>query len=143
MPTVTVRPFNVYGPGQVGDSAMKTFIQRALLNEPLEIHGDGNQVPAWCCIDDFLDGPLLAMVHPNAIGRSFNIGNARSVITISGLAQTVVPALGSSSPIRFHDKSYADVEFRIPNTKKATEKLGFVAQVDLEEGITRTAAFFG
>ena len=142
MPTVTLRPFNVYGPGQVGEAALRTFVLRALGNEEIEIHGDGNQIRAWCYIDDFLNGLLLAMVHPNAVGEAFNIGNARAVITIYGLVQTVLRVLDSKSPIRFTRKDYADVELRVPSVRKAREKIGFEAKVDLEEGIRRTAEFF-
>jgi len=95
MPTVTVRPFNIYGPGQIGEGAMRIFIQRALKKEEIEIHGDGNQIRAWCYIDDFIDGLLRTMVYPKAVGESFNIGNARAVLTIYGLAQTVVRVLNS------------------------------------------------
>lgn len=142
MPTVTLRPFNIYGPGQVGEGAMRTFIERALRNEEIQIHGDGNQIRAWCYIDDFVDGLLLAVNHPKAIGESLNIGNARAVVTIFGLAQTVVRILGSQSPIRFVKKDYADVELRVPSVSKAKELLGFEAKVDLEEGIQKTADFF-
>jgi UDP-glucose 4-epimerase len=142
MPTVTLRPFNIYGPGQVGEGALRIFIQRALKNEEIQIHGDGNQIRAWCYIDDFIDGLLLAMTHPNAIGESFNIGNARAVLTIYGLAQTVVRVLGSSSPIRFTRKDYADVELRVPSVAKAKKLMGFEAKVDLEEGVQRTAEFY-
>jgi UDP-glucose 4-epimerase len=142
MPTVTLRPFNVYGPGQVGEAALRTFVLRALRNEDIEIHGDGNQIRAWCYIDDFIDGLLLAMVHPNAIGEAFNIGNARAVITIYGLVQTVLRVLNSTSPIRFTRKDYADVELRVPSVRKAREKIGYEAKVDLEEGIRRTAEYF-
>lgn len=142
MPTVTLRPFNIYGPGQVGEGALRIFIQRALKNEEIQIHGDGNQIRAWCYIDDFIDGLLLAMTHPNAIGESFNIGNARAVLTIYGLAQTVVRVLGSSSPIRFTRKDYADVELRVPSVAKAKKLIGFEAKVDLEEGVQRTAEFY-
>ncbi|MCK4793294.1 MAG: NAD-dependent epimerase/dehydratase family protein, partial [Desulfobacteraceae bacterium] len=75
VPTVSLRPFNVYGPGQIGESAMRKFIQHALRNEELQIHNHGNQIRAWCYIDDFIDGLLLAMTHPEARGESFNIGN--------------------------------------------------------------------
>jgi UDP-glucose 4-epimerase len=142
MPTVTLRPFNVYGPGQVGEGALRTFILRALKNEEIQIHGDGNQIRAWCYIDDFVRGLLLAMVHPNAIGEAFNVGNARAVVTIYGLAQTVVRVLESRSPIRFTRKDYADVELRVPSVRKARERLGFEAGVDLDEGIRRTAEFY-
>lgn len=142
MPTVTLRPFNIYGPGQVGEGALKIFIQRALKNEEIQIHGDGNQIRAWCYIDDFIDGLLLAMTHPDAIGESFNIGNARAVLTIYGLAQTVLRVLDSSSPIRFTQKDYADVELRVPSVAKAKKLIGFEAKVDLEKGVQRTAEFY-
>jgi UDP-glucose 4-epimerase len=141
MPTVSVRPFNIYWPGQIGEGAMRIFIERALRDEEIQIHGDGNQIRAWCYIDDFIEGLLLAMTHPKAIGESLNIGNARAVVTIYGLAQTVVRVLGSASPIRFTRKGYADVELRVPSIAKARDLLGFEAKVDLEEGIQRTAEF--
>lgn len=142
LPTTVVRPFNVYGPGQVGEGALKTFILRALKNEPLEVHGDGTQIRAWCYVDDIVDGVLLAMVHPKAVGESFNIGNQRAVVTIYGLANTVVRVLNSASPIVFVRKDYVDVELRVPSVRKARELLGFEAKVDLEEGIRRTAEYY-
>ena len=142
MPTVALRPFNIYGPGQVGEGAIRTFIKQALRGEEIQIHGDGNQIRAWCYIDDFIDGLLLALVHPKAIGESFNIGNARAVITIYGLAQTIVRVLGSPSKIIFTRKDYADIELRVPSVDKAKKLLGFEAKVDLEEGILNTAEYF-
>lgn len=142
LPTVTVRPFNIYGPGQVGEGALKKFVQQALRNEEIAIHGDGNQIRAWCYVDDFIEGLLCALTHPKAVGESFNIGNAKAVITVYGLAQTVVRVLESSSPIVFTYKDYADVELRVPSVGKARELIGFEAKVDLEEGIRRTAQFY-
>jgi UDP-glucose 4-epimerase len=142
MPTVCVRPFNIYGPGQVGEGAIRTFILRAIRNEDIEIHGDGNQIRAWCYIDDLIEGLLLVLTHPRAVGESFNVGNARAVVTIYGLAQTIVRVLNSSSRIRFTRKDYADVELRVPSVAKARKLLGFEAKVDLEEGILKTAEFF-
>ena len=142
LPAVTLRPFNVYGPGQVGEGAIHRFVTQALENNDIEIHGDGTQIRAWCYVDDMVDGVLLVMEHPNAIGESFNIGNARAVVTIFGLANTVVRVLGSKSLIRFIRKDYADIELRVPNVDKARELLGFEAKVDLEEGINRTGKFY-
>lgn len=142
LPTTVVRPFNVYGPGQVGEGALRTFIMRAVNDETIEIHGDGTQIRAWCYVDDMVDGVLLAMRHPKAVGESFNIGNQKAVVTIYGLANTVVRVLGSKSKIVFTRKDYADVELRIPSVTKAREILGFEAKVDLDEGILRTAEFY-
>ena len=142
LPTVSVRPFNIYGPGQVGEGAMKVFITRALAGEDITIHNQGNQIRAWCYVDDFIDGLIRTLWHPAAVGESFNIGNARAVITVYGLAQTVVRALGSSSRIVFAEKAFPDVDLRVPSVAKARRLLGFEAKVDLEEGIRRTAAYF-
>ena len=142
LPTTVVRPFNVYGPGQVGEGALRTFIQRAIRNEPIEIHGDGTQIRAWCYVDDMVDAVLLAMEHPKAVGESFNIGNQRAVTTIYGLVSAVVRVLDSKSPITFARKDYVDVELRVPSVIKARQLLGFDARVDLDEGIARTAEFY-
>jgi UDP-glucose 4-epimerase len=142
LPTTVVRPFNVYGPGQVGEGALRAFIQRAVKNEPIEIHGDGTQIRAWCYVDDMVDGVLLALAHPKAVGESFNIGNQRAVTTIYGLANTVIRVLNSNSTVTFLRKDYVDVELRVPSVGKSRELLGFEAKVDLEEGIRRTAAYY-
>ena len=142
MPTVTLRPFNVYGPGQIGEGAIHRFVVNALKNQDIEIHGDGTQIRAWCYVDDMVEGVLLAMEHPGALGQSFNIGNARAVVTIYGLANTIVRVLGSKSQIRFIRKDYADVELRVPNVDKARALMGFEATIDLEEGIRRTGEYY-
>ncbi len=138
LPTVTVRPFNVYGPGQTGEGAIQIFIKKALKNEDIFINGDGNQIRAWCYVDDFVDCIMLALTDPKAIGESFNIGNARAVTTILGLAETVLRVLKSDAKIIFKDALSADVELRIPSVEKAKNLLGFKAKVDLEEGILKT-----
>ncbi len=139
LPAVTVRPFNVYGPGQTGEGAMQIFIKRALKHETIHIDGDGNQIRAWCFVDDFVDGIVRCIENPKAIGQSFNIGNARAVITILGLAQTVCRVLKSDSIIVFDPPLSADIAIRVPSVEKAFSILGFKAKVDLEDGIMKTA----
>ncbi len=142
LPTVTVRPFNVYGPGQVGEGAIMKFIQRALCNEDIEIHGNGTQIRAWCYVDDLTRALMMCLEKPEAVGESFNIGNMVAVTTIYGLANTVIRVLESKSKIRFVRRDYADIELRIPAVGKAQDSLGFTAEVDLEEGILRTSQHY-
>jgi UDP-glucose 4-epimerase len=142
LPTVTVRPFNIYGPGQTGEGALQIFIKRAIKNEDIFINGDGSQIRAWCYVDDFIDCLIRCVEDSKAIGESFNIGNARAVITILGLAQTVCRVLNSRSKIIFRDQLSADIELRIPSVEKTYRILGFKAKIDLEEGILRTAEYF-
>jgi UDP-glucose 4-epimerase len=139
LPVVTVRPFNVYGPGQTGEGAIQIFIKKALKNENITMNGDGSQIRAWCYVDDFVDCLIRCIEDPRAIGESFNIGNARAVITILGLAQLVCRVLKSDSPILFAPMLSADIAIRIPSVQKVEDVLGFKAQVDLEEGVRRTA----
>lgn len=139
LPVVTVRPFNVYGPGQTGEGAIQIFIKRALKNEDIHIDGDGSQIRAWCFVDDFVECLVRCVESPKAIGESFNIGNARAVITILGLAQLVCRVLKSDSKIVFDPPLSADIAIRIPSVEKANEILDFKARVDLEEGVLRTA----
>jgi len=139
LPVVTVRPFNVYGPGQTGEGALQIFIKRALKDEPIKIDGDGNQIRAWCYVDDFVDCLIRCIEDPKAIGHSFNIGNARAVITILGLAESVLRVLKSESQIIFEPPLSADIAIRIPSVEKSQKILGFKAKVDLEDGIRLTA----
>jgi UDP-glucose 4-epimerase len=139
LPVVTVRPFNVYGPGQTGEGAIQIFIKRALQNQDIKIDGDGNQIRAWCYVDDFVDCLIRCIEDPKAIGESFNLGNARAVITILGLAQTVCRVIKSDSKIVFEAPLSADIAIRIPSVEKTWQILGFKAKVDLDEGVEKTA----
>lgn len=141
LPCVTVRPFNVYGPGQTGEGAIQIFIKKALKNETISIDGDGNQIRAWCYVDDFVDCIMECIENPVAVGESFNIGNSRAVITILGLANTVCRVLNSSSKIVHEPPLSADIAIRIPSVEKMEKLLGLKAKIDLEEGILKTASW--
>jgi UDP-glucose 4-epimerase len=142
LPTTSVRPFNVYGPGQIGGGAIRAFIEASLAGDDLTIHGDGSQIRAWCYVDDMIRGTLLALEHPNAVGESFNIGNARSAVTIFDLAQRIKRLSGCSGEIVFRPLHYTDVELRIPNVDKARDLLDFEADVELDDGLARTIAWY-
>jgi UDP-glucose 4-epimerase len=142
LPTVSVRPFNVYGPGQIGGGAIRAFIEAALEGRDLVIHGDGSQIRAWCYVDDMVDAVMLCLERPQAVGQSFNVGNTRSTVTIFDLAQRVKRLTRCPGEIVFQPLHYTDVELRIPNVDKARELLGFEAAVDLDEGLARTIAWY-
>jgi len=142
LPAVIVRPFNIYGPGQVGEGAVHVFIKRALENLDLEIHGDGDQIRSWCYIDDMLKGVLLCLEKDQAQGQIFNIGNPRGTVTITSLAEKIVQLSGSKSKIVHVPKNYVDVELRIPNIEKAREVLDYQPEVDLNEGLLLTIDWY-
>src|SRR3984893_19478138 len=142
LPTVTVRPFNVYGPGQIGGGAIRAFIEDALAGRDLTIHGDGSQIRAWCYVDDMVEALLACLERPEAVGQSFNVGNARSTVTIFDLATRIKRISGCPGEIVFTPLTYADVEIRIPNVEKAHELLGFDARVELDDGLARTIDWY-
>jgi len=142
LPGVSIRPFNVYGPCQTGESAIHTFIKRALKNETIQIHGNGDQIRSWCYIDDLIDGILLCIENEKSVGNVYNIGNPVGTITILHLAKLIIDICKSDSDIEFIPKNYTDVELRIPSIEKARKELGFSPKIDLEEGILKTIEWY-
>ena len=141
-PAVTLRPFNIYGPYQVGTGAIHEFIERALQNKPIEVHNDGSQIRTWCYISDMIDAIISSLETKEAIGHIFNIGNPVTAITVYNLAKLVKNITGSKSKIVFKRIKYKDVELRIPNIDKAKNILKFNPKIDLEEGIKRTVEWY-
>jgi UDP-glucose 4-epimerase len=142
LPAVTVHPFNVYGPRQVGGGAIRAFIEAALAGEDLTVRGDGSQIRAWCYVDDMVAGVLACLERPEAVGQAFNIGNPRSSVTIYDLALRVKRLTGCPGEIVFAPLGYTDVELRIPNVQKARELLSWEPKVELDDGLARTIAWY-
>jgi len=142
LPTCSIRPFNIFGPGQVGEGAIHAFVVRALAGETIKIHNEGDQIRSWCYIDDIVEGILLAMTKGEAVGETFNIGNPRSTVTIYQLARLVVRLAESRSKLEHVKWDFPDVELRIPDVKKAERLLGYRAEVELEDGLLRTIAWY-
>jgi len=142
LPAISIRPFNVYGPGQVGEGAIHVFVKKAISNQTIEIHGDGDQIRSWCYIDDMIDAILLCLTKDEAIGNVFNIGNPRGTVTILSLAEKIKYLTGSKSEIVHIPKSYVDVELRIPSIEKAKNTLGYEPKVDIDEGLRRTIDWY-
>jgi len=136
-----VRPFNVYGPGQIGEGAIRNLILRCLRGEPLEIQGEGNQVRSWCFVDDMVKATILVLTCGNAQGESFNIGNPRATLTIRSLAEKIIQLTGSVSSIT-HVPRVPDVELRVPDISKARELLRYEPEVDIDEGLRRTIEWY-
>lgn len=142
MPTVTIRPFNIYGPNQVGIGAVHQFVKRALAGQDLTVHDDGSQIRSWCYVDDFVEGVLLATRSERASGRSYNIGNPRATVTVYDLAQRIAGLSGGRSRVVFKPMNYPDVALRVPNIAAARKELGFEPRVELDEGLRRTIAWY-
>lgn len=142
LPTVIIRPFNVFGPKRIGDYAILRFVLRALKNKDLIVYGDGSQIRAWCYITDFIDALLSAMESKAAIGHAFNVGNPLNTLTIYQLAKQVLQITGSKSKIILETPCFSDIDIRVPNIKKAKKLLNFKPKVDMTEGLIKTTKWY-
>lgn len=142
MDVTTVRPFNVYGPRQVGEGAIQQMTTRALKDEDIIVYNDGTQIRSWCYVDDFADAFILAMDNPNAYGQIFNFGNPQATTTILALAETVVKMTNSKSKIVFKPHPGPEVEMRVPDIGKAERILGYKPKVGFEEGVRRAIEWY-
>ena len=132
-----LRPFNVYGPRQTGEGAIRNFCLAAATGENIVVYGDGSAVRAWCYVDDFVDATLLALESPGAAGQIFNIGNPHAAVDTNGLAREfaeLVPGVEVESEV----VDRAEVAYRTPVVAKAAELLGFEPKVSLRQGLERT-----
>ncbi len=146
LPIVILRFFNVYGP-RIHENGYGTvvarFIQQALADEPLTVHGDGRQTRCFCYVEDTVRGILLAAQSKAAEGQAFNIGNDTE-ISIRDLALLIKQLTGSSSEISFvpyHDYyglRFEDTPRRVPDLSKARLTFDYRPEVTLEVGMRRT-----
>lgn len=137
----TVRPFNIYGPRQVGEGAISNFCRAIVSGQPMKIYGEGSALRAWCYVDDLVDAVEAILQTPAAAGQAFNIGNPREIETTIGLARRLA-RLSPGAAIEFEDVSRAEVRARVPVIEKARKILGYSPKVDLDEGLRRTLAWF-
>jgi nucleoside-diphosphate-sugar epimerase len=132
-----LRPFNVYGPRQTGEGAVRNFCLAAVTGAPLEIYGDGSAVRAWCYVDDFVTAAVRTLTTPAAAGEVFNIGNPDAATDTNGLAELIV-SLVPGAKVRPGNVSRAEVVYRTPIIEKARKILAFEPRVSLAEGLKRT-----
>jgi nucleoside-diphosphate-sugar epimerase len=142
LPVTVVRPFNVYGPHQLGESAVHSFAVQALAGEPLRIRGSGEQRRAWCHVRDLVQGLLLILGSRRAEGEIFNLGNPDAVCTVRELALAIRDAARSRSPLRDEPTPFDDVLDRVPSIEKAESLLGFAPRVALPEGLEDTVRWY-
>ncbi len=138
----SVRPFNVYGPRQMGEGAIHAFIKKAVKNEPITVHEPGSQIRSWCYVDDVVDATLKILSNDKSEGEIFNIGNPQATSTTLQTANTIIRLANSSSKIKFKEFKYPEVNIRVPSIDKAKRILGFKPKVSFEEGIMKTIEWY-
>ena len=139
--TAIVRIFNTFGPRMRPQDgrAIPNFIRQALAGDPITVAGDGTQTRSVCYVDDLVDG-VLRMMRSDIPGP-VNIGNPHEV-SMTALAEWIRSLAASSSPIVHIERPVDDPTVRRPDTRLAATLLGWSPQVDIEDGLKRTIAWF-
>lgn len=146
LPTVSLRYFNVFGPGQDPESkysaVFPAFIAALLRGEAPEVHWDGEQGRDFTFVDDVVAANLAAALSSGAAdGEAINIAGGRSY-TVNQVLKAVEKFLGKSiDPVRTPMRA-GDVRTTLADVSKAEELLGWRAEVDFEDGVERTVEWF-
>jgi nucleoside-diphosphate-sugar epimerase len=139
--TVALRYFNVFGPRQNPVSeyaaAVPNFIAAALLGEPVTIYGDGEQARDFTYIDNVVAANLAAASVDGIGGETFNIAYGRRS-TINELVALVGEIAATEMDVRHAPARPGDVRVSQADVTKARERLDYVPNVDLREGLRRT-----
>ena len=149
LPVVVIRLFNTVGPRQTGQYGMvvPNFIKAALRNEPIPIHGDGNQARCFGHVSDIVEGLTKAIETPECFGQVTNLGNNEEV-TIKQLAEKIIAATGSKSQLQYisyaeaYGEGFEDMMRRVPNLEKARRLIGYQPTRTLENIINDVAEQF-
>ena len=127
---IIVRLFNIIGPNQLSKFGMVVpkFIEAALKNEDITIHGDGSQSRSFTWVDDVVNY-LIKLAEIKPYGEIFNIGQTEE-IAIKDLAELVISKTNSNSQIIYksHEdvfgKAFEDPKRRTPGINKIIDFTG-------------------
>ena len=143
----TLRFFNTVGPRQTGRYGMVVprFIEAALRNEPIPVHGDGTQSRVFCHVEDVVRAVLGVIADDSTIGQVFNVGGVGET-TIQQLAEKIICHTNSSSTISYtayseaYPPGYEDMQRRVPDTTKLRSHLKWQPAHSLDSIIDDVAA---
>jgi len=139
--TRIVRIFNTYGPRmRMHDGrVVPAFICQALKGEPLTVFGAGQQTRSFCYVSDLISGIYRLLMSDET--DPVNIGNPAEM-TVLEFAKTIIRLVGSASTIIYKPLPQDDPQVRQPDIGRARRLLGWEPEVPLEEGLSRTIAYF-
>ena len=146
LPVAVARLFNTVGPRQTGQYGMVVprFVQAALKNEPIEVHGDGTQSRCFGHIADIVEGLTAMMETPACFGQVVNMGSDAEV-TINALAEKAIALTASNSEIRYipyseaYGEGFEDMQRRVPSLEKARRMIGYQPTRSLDDIINDVA----
>lgn len=143
-----IRLFNIYGPRQVGESAISNFYIKALKGSNITVDGDGSSLRSWCFISDFIEALSKIIDKPHPGTEIFNIGDPWTTISNLNLAKMVLHivrndiSLKGNPQIIFREMPFTDIKARYPNVSKISKAYKWQPKVTIEEGLKETYEWF-
>jgi UDP-glucose 4-epimerase len=145
LPTVILRFFNSYGPGEYPGkyrNVIPNFMYRALTGQPLIVTGTGEETRDFTFIGDTVEALQLAMDAPAAIGGTFNIGSGTET-RVRELAEMILDVCGVPRSIEYRPRRGWDgVNRRCADISRAKSVLQYAPSIDLRSGLTETYRWF-
>jgi UDP-glucose 4-epimerase len=143
--TVTLRYFNVFGPGQDPTSQYAAVVPRFIaaidMSEPVPIHGDGEQSRDFTYVDNVVEANVLAAEASEASGRVLNIATGEPR-TVNALADVIGEVLGKAVEKEYLPERTGDVRDSWADVAEARRLLGWEPRIALEEGLRLSAEAF-
>lgn len=143
-----IRPFNVYGPRQIGEGAIANFSKSILEGKNLLIEGSGMAVRSWCYITDFIDALVLILKNQHKGPECFNLGNPWAIASTLSLGEELLRAgeridgIDVKSVINFVPMDFTEIRVRYPKVDKLRDMYGWQPKVNLYDGIYNTLKWF-
>lgn len=135
IPTISLRYFTVYGPGQRPDMAFNIFIKAILSGNAISVYGNGNQTRDFTFIQDVVDANFLAMKSECA-GDVFNIGGG-SQVSVHQTIKMIEQITGLKANVNYQDAQKGDVIHTSADITKAREVLGYSPKTGIYEGLAK------
>jgi UDP-glucose 4-epimerase len=144
----TIRFFNTVGPRQTGKYGMviPRFVRSAILGNPVEIFGNGNQTRVFCHVSDAVEATIKLSISEKTIGEVFNVGGIEE-ISILNLANKIIDLTNSKSKISFrsyedsYSLGYEDIERRVPKLSKIMSSINWSPKINLDSIILDVASY--
>lgn len=133
VPTVALRYFTVYGPGQRPDMGFHRFIRAVLTNQPISLYGDGEQTRDFTFVADIVAATMAAGDRGRP-GHVYNIGGG-SRVSINQVLEMIGRITGRTPDIRREPAQKGDMRDTFADTTRAKADLGFAPATSLEAGI--------
>jgi UDP-glucose 4-epimerase len=134
VPTISLRFFTVYGPGQRPDMAFHKFFKSTSENKPITVFGTGEQTRDFTYINDIIDA-IFACINNGQTGETYNLGGGNRKM-LKDLLPLFEEICGKKISVKWEEKQKGDVPHTLADIQKAKKDLGFAPRTAIDEGLS-------